>query len=253
VAGAKASDDIAAIGPVDIVLFCVKSWDTPPAAAAIRPLVGGDTAVISLQNGVDNEDEMIDVLGREPVVGGLAYVTSFITAPGRFEQSGAIARIIFGELDGRRSQRLEACLQACLAAKIQADLTDDIAKAIWTKFLYICAFSGVCTVTRQPLGPVLQDQDTRRLFEATMQEVTDLAIARGVAVDPDIVARQMKLADTFGPTLKPSMLVDLERGNRLEVQWLNGAVSRLAKQTGVPTPVNDFIYAALKLLADPAQ
>src|SRR5207244_10390061 len=141
-------------------------------------------------------------------VGGLAYVTSTIVEPGVIQQNGAVARVIFGELDGRRSPRLEAFLKACTDAGIKADLTDDIAKAIWTKFLYICAFSGVCTLTRQPLGPVLTDPDVREMFVACMQEVWAVARAKGIAMDADIVTRQLGLADTFGPTLKPPMLVD---------------------------------------------
>ncbi len=249
---ARGAEDPAKVGPVDVVMFCVKSWDTRVAAEAVRPMVGDGTAVISFQNGVGNEDEMIDVLGRRPVVGGLAYVTSTIAEPGVVQQNGPVARIIYGELDGGRTPRLEAFHNACVAAKINAELSDDIAKAIWTKFLYICAFSGVCTLTRQSLGPLLTDPDAREMFVACMEEVAAVAKARGVALDPDIVAKQLALADTFGSTPKPSMLIDLERGNRLEAAWLNGDVARLGRQAGVATPVNHFIFTALKLIADGA-
>jgi 2-dehydropantoate 2-reductase len=160
------------------------------------------------------------------------------------------ARLVFGELDGRRTPRMEAFPEACRAAGINAELSDDIAKALWTKFLFICAWGGVGTLTRQPIGAVLRDSDTRELFVRVMEEAVAVARAKGVALDPDIVERQVALADSVDPGNKPSMLVDLERGNRLELEWLNGAVARIGRQVGVDTPVNHFIYAALKLLAN---
>ncbi len=247
---AQATDDPAKIGPVDVVMFSVKSWDTRSAAEAIRPLVAGETVVISLQNGVDNEDELAEVLGPKHVAGGVAYVTSIIASPGVIQQSGTIARLVFGELDGQRTPRMEAFYDACRAAGINAELSNDTLKAIWTKFLYICAWGGVGTLTRQPIGPVLGDPDTRELFRRVMEEAEAVARAKGVALDPDIVERHLALADSVAPGLKPSMLVDLERGNRLEVAWLNGAVARIGRQVGVETPVNTFIFAALKLLAN---
>ncbi|HZT08851.1 MAG TPA: 2-dehydropantoate 2-reductase, partial [Chloroflexota bacterium] len=212
--------------------------------------VGEGTAVISFQNGVENEDVLATVLGSTHVLGGLAYVTSTIASPGVIEQRGETARIVFGELDGRESPRAQGFLAACRGAGINAELSRDIAGAIWTKFLYICAFSGVCTLTRQPLGPVLADPDTRDLFVTCMNEVAAVARARGVRLADDVVSRQLALADSYGAALKPSMLVDLERGNRLEAEWLNGAVARLGRQAGVEAPVNRFIFTALKLLAE---
>lgn len=243
---AQATEQPSDVGPVDVVLFCVKSWDTESAARALRPMLGANTAVISLQNGVDNEDRLAETLGPEHIMGGLAYVTATIAAPGVIEQSSATARLIFGERDGARTARAEAFYEACRGAGIDAELSVDVEKEIWTKFLYICAFAGLTTLVRGPLGAVLHDPDARELFVAGMREAEAVARARGVQLEPDIVEQQLARADGFGAGLKASMLHDLERGNRLEVEWLNGAVARLGRELGVATPVNRCIAVALR-------
>lgn len=243
---AVATDDPSQVGPVDIVMFCVKTWDTESAGRAARPLLGEQTAVISFQNGVENEEILAEILGPEHVMGGLAYVTSIIAAPGLVQQAGPVARLIFGEIDGQPSARARAFHRLCREADIDVGLSTDIRKDMWTKFLYICAFSGVSTLTRQPLGPVLNDPDTRELFVGCMREVEAAARARGIQLEPDVVTRQLALADAYGPDLKPSMLSDLERGNRLELEWLNGSVARMGRDLGIETPLNQFIWAALK-------
>jgi len=244
----QATNDPAEVGRVDYVLVCVKSWDTPAAAQLARPMVGPETAVISLQNGVENEDQLAAVLGAEHVMGGLAYIIARIASPGSIEQIGPTAKAIVGERDGRRTPRGEAFAAEAQAAGIDLDLSTGIESEIWRKFLYICAFSGTCTVTRSSLGPVLEDPDTRALFVACMDEVKALADAKGIQLESDVVQTQLSRADGFSPSVTPSMLADLERGNRLELDWLNGTVARLGKELGVPTPANEFIYTALKLL-----
>lgn len=247
VAGAVATDAPEAIGPVDVVLICVKMWDTESAGLAARPLLGPETAVVSLQNGVHNEELLAELLGREHVLGGLAYVTSRMGAPGLIVEESTTARVVFGELDGQSTVRARALHRACFNAGIDAILSEDIAREIWTKFLYICAFAGVCTLTRKPLGPVLKDPDTRALFVECMREVERIALAKGVRLDPNIVDVQLGRADSFGDQLRPSMLNDLERGGRIELEWLNGTVARLGREMGIDTPANQFIYTALKL------
>jgi 2-dehydropantoate 2-reductase len=249
----NATDDPREIGRADYVLLCVKSWDTAAAAEAARPLLGPHTAVVSPQNGVENEAIIASVLGSQHVMGGLAYVISRIASPGVIEQVGPTAKLIVGELDGAISPRGEKLLADCLAAGIDVELSASIEVEIWRKFLYICAFSGTCTLTRSALGPVLQDPDTRALFVACMEEVKALADARGIDVGDDLVSAQLARADAFPPGVKPSMLNDLERGNRLELDWLNGAVVRKGRELGVPTPANQAIYTALKLLRHGAQ
>jgi 2-dehydropantoate 2-reductase len=244
----RATGDPREIGPVDYVLVCVKSWDTESAARDARSMLGPDTAVISLQNGVENEDLLATAVGPERVMGGLAYVIARIASPGVIEQMGPTAKVIVGERDGTLTPRGSALTRDCAAAGIDFELSLEIESEIWRKFLYICAFSGTCTVTRSSLGPVLQDPDTRALFVACMEEVKAVADAKGIPVEPDIVSTQLGQADRFAQEVKPSMLTDLERGNRLELDWLNGAVERMGRELGVATPANRFVYAALKLL-----
>lgn len=244
------TDRASTVGPVDVVMFAVKLWDVESAASQILPLVGSDTAVISFQNGVDAEHILAARVGAEHVAGGLAYITTLLAEPGRVEQVGSAARLVFGELDGRTSARLTAFADACRAAGIDVTLSTEIEKELWSKFVYLCALSGLTTLTRHSLGPILQDADTRALFVACMSEVAAVARARGVNLDDDIVARQTAWGDGLPPTVKSSMLVDLERGNPLEVAWLSGAVARMGAELGVNTPVNAFIHSALKLHAD---
>jgi 2-dehydropantoate 2-reductase len=243
---ASATDRPSDVGPVDMVLFCVKTWDTEAAAASVPPLLGPDTGVVSFQNGVDNEEILANLLGGDHVLGGVAHVTSSIAEPGVIVQTSAAARVAFGELDGQFTTRVAAFHQAARAAGIDAVVSDDIQKEIWTKWVFICAMAGVCTVARAPLGDVLATTATRDLFVECMHEVAAVGRARGVHFDADLVESQLRRAETLGAAARPSMLHDLERGSRLELDSLNGAVVRLGAQWGVPTPINGFITAVLR-------
>jgi len=245
----KATSEPAEIGPVDIVMFCVKMRDTERAARAIAPLLGTDTGVISFQNGVEAEEILAGVLGRGHVLGGAAYVFSSIAEPGVIKQGGRTARLQFGELDNASSPRAEAFCAVARAAGIDASVSTDIVRDLWSKFVFLAPLSGMCTVCRSPVGPVVRTPATRRLFIAAMREVAAVAAARGIVLDPDIVDRQLAGAEAQPAEHKPSMLYDLEHGNRLELEWLNGAVARLGADLGVPTPVNGFIAAVLGLHA----
>ena len=249
VAPAQATDDPTAVGPVDAVMFCVKMWDTEAAAELVRPMVAGNTGIVSFQNGVDNEERLAAILGPEHVLGGVAYVMSGIAEPGVIQQSGPLAKLVFGELHGAASPRAEALLAACREAGIEAELTADVHRALWTKFLFLCALSGMTTLARSPIGPVLQDPDTRRMFIDCMREVESVARARGIDLPLGILEEQTAFADSRPPGFTSSMYLDLERGNRMELEWLSGAVVRLGRELGVPTPVNRLIYTALKLQA----
>lgn len=245
----RCTDDPARFGPVDVVIFSVKAWDTETAGRALLPLMTGAVAGISFQNGVDNEERLAAILGSEHVMGGVAYVTSAVVEPGVVEQTSPVARLIFGELDGRQSKRATAFHAACQQAGIDVTLSEDIHRELWTKAVFICAFGGICALTRTSIGPVLNDEDNRCLFIGCMREVEAVARARGVKLDPQVVERHLALAESFGPDLKPSMLHDLERGNRLEVEWLNGAVARMGAELEIDTSVNRFIATALNLHA----
>ncbi|WP_029009106.1 2-dehydropantoate 2-reductase [Azospirillum halopraeferens] len=245
-----ATDDPAAVGPVDVVLFCVKLWDTESAAALCRPLLKPDTAVITLQNGVTGIDVLTAALGRDHVAGGVAHIAATIAAPGTIHHTGTLARMTFGEMDGRRSARLEAFRAVADRAGFDAILSDDILCTVWEKFAFLAPLSGLTALTRQPLGVVRAVPDTRALFEEAVAEVAAVAAARGVQLGPDIEERVMALVDALMPEMRSSMLNDLERGGRLELPWLSGAVTRLGAELGVTTPVHRVIAAALAPYAD---
>jgi 2-dehydropantoate 2-reductase len=247
ISDAKATDDAVNIGPVDIVLFSVKLWDTENAATSIRPLIGPETAVISLQNGVDAEATIAAILGPAHVMGGVARVAAVIAAPGVIRHTGHMAEIFFGELDGARSPRAERFLATLQGAEVDSMLADDVTKAIWEKFVILAAFSGASSVMRQTIGPIREDPVTRAFLASLMAETTAVAIAAGIGLDEGQVERTMALADGLPPEMTPSMAEDLEHGNRLELPWLSGTVVRMGRDHGVPTPRHDFVQIALKL------
>jgi 2-dehydropantoate 2-reductase len=245
----KASDDPAAIGPVDVVLFCVKLYDTEAAAARLQPLLGPDTAVISLQNGVDSEARIEAIIGKGHVVGGVAYISAVLDRPGVMHHLNTQAKLAYGELDGRKTPRLERFHAACQAAGFTCEWSDDINVVIWEKFVMLAAMAAATGVTRSAIGPILADIDTRALFTDAMREVAAVAKAKGVILAPDVVERTLKFAGQLPAAMKASLAHDLDRGNRIEIEGLSGAVMRLGKEAGVPTPVHRAVYAALKLHA----
>ena len=249
----RVSQDPREIGPVDVVIFAVKLWDTEAAGTASLPLVGPDTAVISFQNGVDSADRLGPILGASHVMGGVAYIASTIAAPGVIRHTGTMARLIFGELDGRRSARGQAFLAACRKAGIDATLSGDIARELWAKFALLASFGGVACVARAPLGAIREEPLARELLLGAIAEVVALAKAEGVELGADYLARQSAAVDALPAAMKPSMLIDLERGNRLELEWLSGTVARLGDAAGIATPIHHFITAALKLHAKGAR
>ncbi len=248
--GIVATDDPAAIGPVDVVLFAVKLWDTEAAAAALRPLIGPETAVITLQNGVTSLDVLTAALGPKHVVGGVAHIAAQVFAPGVIRHTGTLARMSFGELDGSRSERLTLFHGLAAQAGFDAIFSTDILSMIWEKFTFLAPFSGVTAVTRQPVGIVRAVPETRALFLDAVAEVARVAHAKGVTLGADVVDRIGGLIDALVPEMKSSMLNDLERGGRLELPWLSGAVARMGQELSVPTPVHRTIAAALAPYAD---
>ncbi len=243
----NATDDPAKVGPVDVVLFAVKLWDTEQAAERMKPLIGPDTRVITLQNGVDSYERIAPIIGAEHAIPGVTYVVSVIDKPGVIKQTGQFHQIICGTHDGRPDAKLAAFVDAGKAAGFDAILSDDIQRDRWHKFVFLSATSGATAVTRTTMGPILKDPDMRSLFRAIMSETLAVGRAKGVAVDPGYVDNRLAFADANVPdSMKASMANDLDRGNRLELDWLAGTVKRLGKELKVPTPVNDTIYAALK-------
>jgi len=247
---AKATDDPASIGAVDVVLFCVKLWDVESAGAAIRPLVGTTTGVIPLQNGIDASERLIPILGRDAVMGGVAQISATIAEPGVIRQTGTFMRLVFGELDGRASARGAAFHAACQAAGFDCVNTDDIIVALWEKFVLLATNSSVASLTRLPFGKLRDDPEVFALSEKGFAEAAAVGRARGVKLAPDLEERLAKMMRGFPPEMMPSMAVDLLRGNRLELPWLAGKVVALGRELNVPTPTFDVMYAALKPYAN---
>lgn len=243
---AKATDNPNDIGPVDFVLFCVKAYDNAVAADQIRPLIGPETVVISVQNGIDNEKQIGEVIGPEHVVGCVSYVSSTIESPGVIAQMAGPGKIVLGEMEGGTSHRTEVLQSMMQNSGITAELHSDIQVALWQKFLAICGVNGITALTRLPMGEILACEETRNLLRGTMEEVEAVARANGANLPEECVDQSMDFFSSLEPSLRGSMYYDLAAGRRLELDVLNGTVVCLGREHGVPTPFNFAIYAALK-------
>ncbi len=245
-----AVSDPSEVGPVDLVLFCVKSYDTEEAAGQLGPLLGPETAVLSLQNGIDNEDQIAAVIGRDHVVGGVAFIFVALAAPGVVEHTGTTSRIVFGELDGRPSDRAQRILDALVAGGVNAEMTADIRAQLWTKFSFICAVAGMTAAVRLPLGPIRDDPASWGMFRSILEEVTALAGAEGVDLAPDLVDRQIALASGLAADSYSSLYHDLVNGRRMELEAIHGTVVSRARAIGLAAPACQATYAILRPWAD---
>lgn len=245
---AHVTDDPKAVGPVDVVLFAVKLWDTEKAAGQAKPLVGPGTRVITLQNGVDSVERIAPILGADHVVGGIAYIATVIAQPGVISHTSQFAQMRCGRIDGKTDAKLAAFADAAKAAGIDIAVSNTINKDRWEKFIFLVGLSAITAATREPIGPVMADPDTRAYFRRLMEEVLHVGKARGVALDPAYVDGRMKFAAESAPkTMKASMAHDLDRGNRLELDWLSGKVVEFGRALGMPVPTNEAVYTLLKL------
>jgi 2-dehydropantoate 2-reductase len=242
----QTTDDPAAVGPVDVVLFCVKLWDVESAGRHIKPMIGPQTAVIPLQNGIDAPERLVPILGAPAVMGGVAQISASIVAPGVVRQVGTFMRMIFGELDGSPSKRGEALLALCRKAGFDATLSDQILTELWMKFILLATNASVVALARQPIGRLRDDPDMKPQFVAAYNEVIAVGKARGVTLPADALDKMLAFNAGAPPAMKPSMALDLERGNRIELPWLGGKVVELGRTLGVPTPTHALMYAALK-------
>jgi 2-dehydropantoate 2-reductase len=242
----QATDDPKTVGPVDYVLFCVKLWDVESAGEHIKPMVGPNTAVIPLQNGIDAPERLVPILGPKAVMGGVAQISASIVAPGVIRQVGTFMRMLFGELDGSKSPRGEALLALCKKAGFDVVLSDQILTELWMKFILLATNASLIALVRQPIGKVRDDPDMQQQWVAAYEEVIAVGKARGIALPADALDRMLAFNASAPPTMKPSMALDLERGNRIELPWLGGKVVELGRQLGVPTPTHSLMYAALK-------
>jgi 2-dehydropantoate 2-reductase len=243
---AQATDDIASIGPVDFALFCVKLWDVERAGAQLRPLIGPHTAVIPLQNGIDAAERLVPILGHDAVMGGTAFVTGAIAAPGVIRQTGAYQQMTFGELDGRSSERGGQLRDLCTAAGFDGVLSPDIMVPIWDKFILLVPLSGLNALTRLPLGKWRDDPDLVAIYESSLRETVAVGRAEGVRLPPNSAGKALAAMRSMPAHHMTSMGNDLIRGNRIELPWFAGKVVELGRRHAIPTPANAFIYAALK-------
>ncbi len=241
-----ATDDPSSVAPVDVVMFCVKLWDVESAATRVAPLVERGGVVIPFQNGIDSADVLERVLGPSRVLGGVAYIAASIAAPGVIAHVGSMARLRIGAFEGRADAAAHAFVNGCLGAGIEAELTPDIRRALWEKFVFLNALSGLTCLCRQPLGVVRSDPELRKTFEASMRETIAVAAKQGVVFDDEFILRQLRALDGLPAEMRASMLGDLVAGNRLEAPWLCGRVAALAAAAGLHAPVNATIYAGLK-------
>jgi 2-dehydropantoate 2-reductase len=246
VTSAQATDNPAEIGVVDYAIFCVKLWDVESAAAAIKPMVGPQTAVIPQQNGVDAHERLMPILGREAVMAGTAWVTGSIVAPGVVRQTGTYQRLIFGELDGSMSARGKALADACESAGFAGEFEPNVLVPIWEKFLGIVPLSSVNSLTRVPLGIYREDPELWGLCEGALRETVAVGRAEGIALPPDSVDKVIGQMRAMPPHHMTSMCNDLLRGNRIELPWFAGKVVELGRKHGIRTPTCNLLYAALK-------
>jgi 2-dehydropantoate 2-reductase len=232
----KATDDPSTIGPVDMVIFSVKLRDTETAARQILPIIGPDTGIISLQNGVQKDDMLAPIVGRQHLLGGAAYIGVSIARPGAIRKAGTPERLAFGEFDNKVSRRAQAFLDACQAGGIKADIPADITLELWQKFVFLVAMSSATAAMRSTAGPIRSNPLTRQFVVDLMDEVAAVGRAHGVPLAENYGAARISHADAMAPEMRSSMALDLELGKPLELPWLAGAVVDLGAKKNVPTP-----------------
>lgn len=241
-----ATDDPNGIEPVDVVLFCVKSYDTDEAASRLGPLLREGTAVISLQNGIDNEDRIAAAIGRDHVVGGAAYILAAVREPG-VVAAGGPRQIVIGELEpGPPSQRVEAIVDVGAGAGLRVVAADDVRVALWEKYVLLVAFSAMSAAVRLGIGAIREAPAARAMLGSIMTEAWTIGRATGVPLADDLVERQMELLLTRNDDATASLYHDLVTGHRMETEALQGAAIRLGREHGVPTPYLDAAYAILE-------
>jgi 2-dehydropantoate 2-reductase len=245
----RVTDDPATLGKADLVIFSVKLWDTEAAGRAILPLVGPDTGVISLQNGVVKDDILRPIVGENALMGGVAYMGTAIARPGVIKHTGTLQKVVFGEYDGRRSKRAEAFLECCLRSGLEAQISDDIRRTLWEKFAFLVGMAAVTASIRMPIGPIRSHPLTRRFYFDAIAEAAAVGRAHGVRLPENFAEERMAFVDTLPATMTASLHHDLERGNPLEVEWLSGSVVDLGAAVGVPTPVHRAVRDILILHA----
>jgi 2-dehydropantoate 2-reductase len=242
---AHATDKPEEVGPVDLLLFCTKTYHTDEAAPQSRPMVGNQSTVLSLQNGIDAADRLGKVLGAEHMIAGATWISAAVVAPGVIKQASAFRRVAIGELNGRITPRVQAVYEAFKEAGATTEISDNILSVLWAKFVFIAAASGFGSLTRLPLAAYRSVPETRALMTKLMHEAAALAQAQHITLAPDVIEKTLAFVDQNGPTIKASMQVDVEAGRRSELESIIGVICRKGRELGVPTPVADMIYGVL--------
>ena len=242
---ANATDNPIHVGPVDLILFSVKAYSTDEAAQAIQPAIGPQTVVLSLQNGIDAAERIGKVVGAEHLIGGATWLSSAVEAPGVIRQVSQFRRIVLGELDGTRSERIQSIFEVLNNTGITVEISENILKILWTKFVFISSASSFGSLTRLPMGEFRSIPETRAMITGLMREVETLARAQGIALDEDVVPKCLEFMDNAAPHIKASMQLDVESGHRTELESMVGVIGRKARELGLPTPIADFLYATL--------
>jgi 2-dehydropantoate 2-reductase len=240
------TDDPQQVGPVDLVLFAVKLWDTETAGEQTRPLLGAHTRVITLQNGVDSVERLAPILGDEHTIGGATYVVTNIAKPGVIRHTGSIARVRCGRLDRRPDAILAGYVEQMKRASIDITLAEGMLLDLWKKFVLLSGTSSITASTRQPLGVIRDDDDMRAFLFKLMHETLAVGRAAGIVFPQGFPAELENAVTGFSPAMKASMANDLEAGNRLELDWLAGKVVALGRKYAIATPAQEAVYAILK-------
>ncbi len=246
----KATDDPKQVGPVDLIFFAVKLWDTEKAGELSKPLVNPNTRLLTMQNGIDSVERLSPILGGGVVCAAPTRISAVITGPGVIAHKGAFANLTTGFMDGREDARLKSLVDEMKAAKVEATYSIAIEKIWWEKFVFLASFSAITASTRSAVGPIMADEDTRELFRKLLNEVEAVGRKKGVPLE-GVAEKSFQFAKSnaiSAPHLRASMAEDVDRGNRLETEWLQGKVAELGRKLGVPTPAHETIYATLKLL-----
>lgn len=247
----QATDDPASIGTVDYVIVGVKLWDTEDVGRSILPILGPDTAILSLQNGVDCDDILAPIVGRERLISGVAFIASSIGEPGLIRHIGTMQRIVMGEHGNRSgSTRLTALQDMMIKGGINAEISDDIERTLWEKFVFLVGLSSTTTLMRTTLGPIRENPESRNFLYNVMSEAVAVGRAHGVGLPADFADTRLPFADGLPMDMTSSMHHDFEAGNKLELPWLAGTIVRLGRDAGIETPVCQTVYAALLPHAD---
>jgi len=245
-----ATDQPSEIGVVDVILFCVKLYDIETAAEVIKPLLGDNTMVISVLNGVDGPQRLERIIGLGRVIGGAAYASAYIEAPGTIKYKSTGGRLKIGELSGDISERIDTFRAICEPASFECEVTENIVGALWDKYILLATNAGLSCLCRSPVGKIYNDADLLEVAIALMEEVRALALKQNIAIDPNVIKHSLEWSKGLPSDLFASMYHDMAAGKRMELEGMSGYVKRLGKELGVSTPCHSLLYGGLKFFKD---